>query len=140
MINCPKCNELIGDNAEKCFSCGYEISAEERLKILDARQASMDNREQEAATEHSQKLFAWLAVEGIVLVIAFLLLVITSNVSKMANNPGTLLTCCMVAIILPVVWMIIGMFRGVFTCPHCGRMETHHIFAPYCSRCGKRLR
>lgn len=140
MINCPKCNELIGDSADKCFSCGYEISAEERFKILDARQANIDNREQEAATEHSQKLFTWSVVEGALLVIAFLIFVIISNITTLEQSPGIFLTVCLVAIFLPFVWMIIGIFRGVFSCPHCGSTETHHIFAPYCNRCGKRLR
>ena len=35
MINCPKCNELIGDKITKCAFCKHELTTDELRKALD---------------------------------------------------------------------------------------------------------
>jgi len=63
MKNCPKCNELIGDNVNRCFKCGYDFlkkkEEDEKRKEDDEKR----NQERNQEIKNSNHIYEYKVVK-----------------------------------------------------------------------------
>lgn len=60
MKKCPNCEELLGDNAEKCFKCRYDFNlkrviTQDELKQKQEKERELFNKKMEEEKERNQK-------------------------------------------------------------------------------------
>ncbi len=58
MKNCPKCNELLGIYAEKCFKCGFDFTGRSRQSENDKMWATIAMKTQEVMDIRDEKIAA----------------------------------------------------------------------------------
>ena len=138
MINCPKCNELIGEKHVICPICRYEFPVEDIInikKMMSDRENKIYYHKKEIREEAAKKRVRYLAAMFIALflpiIIGFVLYMITKNIRfiEIFSSLG---------LAAEVIVVIIGQIKGVYRCPFCDRTLMRY-YGPYCHNCGEKL-
>ncbi|MBP5261166.1 MAG: hypothetical protein J6Z43_03450 [Clostridiales bacterium] len=139
MINCPGCDQLIGDNNTKCPLCGYGFTEQDLKNVEDKRR--FESRQQQKEDLERIRLSAKRRMQWVILlivcmvlsfVIGFGLVALTGNISFGFVAVGLLVVT---VIGLP----IFGMVSGWMACPFCGG-ALYRSWGVCCPHCGKKYR
>ncbi len=71
MINCPKCNEVIGDDVRECPFCRHEITEEKRKNIAEEKELANWEATRAAMEEYSRRIRNGLIASAIWVVTTF---------------------------------------------------------------------
>lgn len=135
MINCPKCNELIGDNVAECPFCKCTISEEARKEAILNNERLHERAVSNSMLEYGKRTKIAIIVSIIMLLVAILgmILIATYDLSVVYG-----------IILFAIVFMFYGFSVYKFhigLCPYCESfMGRGPLFRTHCPRCGGRLR
>lgn len=135
MINCPKCNELIGDSVTECPICKSLISEE-------ARKEAVRNNERlhEDAIANSMSEYAKRTKNEIIVAIVMLLVAIIGMIFIAAYDLSIVYGVILFVIVLLFYGFSVYKYR-IGLCPYCESfMGRGMLFRTHCPRCGGRLR
>lgn len=135
MINCPKCNELIGDSVTECPICKSPISEE-------ARKEAVRNNERlhEDAIANSMSEYAKRTKNEIIVAIVMLLVAIIGMIFIAAYDLSIVYGVILFVIVLLFYGFSVYKYR-IGLCPYCESfMGRGMLFRTHCPRCGGRLR
>lgn len=139
MINCPKCNESLGDDIRICPFCRHELTDEERLLIEKAKheEARELSREEAARTEKAAvaRLKFWLLLAGILILTMIAMIILNSLELYMAGV--IVFVAGLVSSFLIAAFMVL--VKKVNNCPHCGGFLFRN-WGTNCQWCGKQIR
>ena len=137
MINCPKCNELIGEELTACPMCGNDFTDKdiaEIKKILSERESKEYQYRKELIETYAKKRrnlgLIYLICLALIFVGMFLTLSTDNVIYVNILAPG--------GMIAAVSSLIIGHINGTLCCPYCGA-SLYRNNRKYCSYCGKRI-
>lgn len=136
---CPKCNEIVGNHAEKCFNCYADLVPEEDPK----EEYSEDDYADQIARYSWRKHFFQFYFLNMLFVFAgsIILREVFPEIGEfLEKNPVLNLLYCAPVFSIFVVYMILGLF----ICPICGSLTTHRgapldITFHCCCRCGEKI-
>ncbi len=141
MINCPKCNEMLGDDVHKCPFCRYEITEEDRRNILKEKELIHWEATIDAMAEHAKrtKYSVIMTLAAIVITIVGMMAVIIYGLH--------VYWFVGLALLLNVACIIISVKLHLGVCPYCEQvLRTHYhgcllpFLGEYCPHCGGKLR
>jgi transposase-like protein len=137
MINCPKCNELIGEELTRCPMCGYGFTDQDIAaikKTLSERESKEYQYRKELIEISAKKRrrYGLMYFVSLVLMFAGMILTLTTGNTLWVN------ILLPVAIIAAIAIMVVGHLNGTLCCPHCGASLFRNN-GKHCSYCGKRL-
>lgn len=135
MINCPNCNELLGDNVDQCPECRHVITMEERQRISEYISYAQEEENIRLMAEHSRRIKLEIIITLLVILLAMggtlLLMLYTEN--------KVFVGIWEVVILAGYLFAYFGLRIG--HCPFCERsLGRGSLFYTHCPRCGKRLR
>jgi len=113
MMNCPKCQALMGENLTRCPACFHEITAAEFQKMEQEKEAEEKRIEEEAIQEYARRRKAALGLTALLevtLLIAGIILV--------CIKANTLIIYGVFTIIGVIFWAK-SMSSGADLCPYC---------------------
>jgi len=132
-IKCPKCQELIKDDAKMCPYCKYEITADEVRKVIREEEEEKRKYEKEMIEEAGRRRRGWLIFSiSSVLVCPVITLVSLGLESKVAF--GILFGAWILGI------LIFELGTKYSRCPYCDQHISARGYGELCPHCGGRLR
>ncbi len=139
MINCPKCNESLGDNVLICPFCRHEFTDEERLVISKAKLEEAQNRSAEEYKRGSD--FSYLRLIWQLGTIAIAVLTILAfNILKFADLSQAALVVLIVGFALLLIENVYFLLiKKANNCPHCGGYLSQS-YGNKCQWCGGKIR
>lgn len=138
MINCPYCNELIGEGLESCPICLKEFTAQYRRSMLE-KQMKDDRVKQEddrnIKYKHHRKTMIFKNIMNIILVLNIInMLIIIKTHSRLCIHTQVVL------FVIFIVTRVIGItFFKVLSCPYCD-MYLRSIHIVKCPHCGAEVK
>ena len=139
MINCPGCDQLIGDNNTQCPLCKYEFTKQDLIDVEEKRRSRVRQQQKDdlelirlSAKRRTQWVIMLFVSMVLSFVIGFGLAAITGNIKYGFITVGLLA----VSIIGLVVF---GLVSGWMTCPFCGG-GLYRTFGVCCPHCGKKYK
>jgi predicted amidophosphoribosyltransferase len=138
MINCPKCNEPIGEDLKVCPICRYEFSEKDMADIrkeLADKENKLFYYRKEIRENAAKKRTRYVCI---MLLSLFVPVILGCILTKITKNYGFISFLAPVGIISELVVMIVAMINGAFRCPFCdGILYRNH--GRYCQNCGEKL-
>lgn len=135
MINCPKCNELLGDNVRTCFRCKHQITDAEYHEIMRAQDRQLNENWNDMFEMYHRKNRRSL----IVLVSALLLTIALCVCFLTLDIDNAILPFVVGGLWGGVIIYIVA--SGTGKCPVCDQwMGRSSLFMTHCPRCGAKIR
>lgn len=135
MINCPKCNELIGDRMAVCPFCKTEITDEYRRIVREQNEELHEEAVLDAMAEYSRRLKRQVVV-GIITILLIVLVLCAMVLFEL----GAFFGYAMCGLVLIFYCIVVYIFR-IGYCPHCEKyMGGRNVYKEYCPKCGGRLK
>lgn len=133
---CPKCHEMVGDHAAKCFNCYTELTPTEPEEYNLPE--DYENKD--------VKVYSW-KYNFYIFAIINLLLLWLPVVWSIAENDGKPISPFLLFTLfaIPITVMILYVVLGLMICPVCGSLKMHEsnpfeVTWHCCCRCGEHIR
>lgn len=134
MINCPKCNELLGDNVRTCFRCQHQITEAEYHEIMKEQNLQLDAGWRGMYESYHRKRVRIL----IVLTGAILLTIALCVCFFMLDWNDAILPFAVGGLWIGVSVYLVA--SGAGKCPVCDQwMGRISILTTHCPRCGAKI-
>lgn len=134
MINCSKCNELIGDNASECTFCKHIITDEERRMALRNNEKLHEEAVAQTMEEYSSRVKSEMIICATMLLTAIVGMMLIA-MFDLSSVYGIIL---FVFVVLIYVFGVLKLHIGL--CPYCESfMGRGLLYRNHCPRCGGRL-
>lgn len=134
MINCPKCNELLGDNVRTCFRCKHQITETEYHEIMRAKDRMSNMAWNDMLEKYHRKKRRLLMVFA-----GLLLLVIALCICSFIFDWKYYVLISAVGSIW-IGFIIFCIVSGSGKCPICDQsMGRVSILMTHCPRCGAKI-
>ncbi|MBP5413651.1 MAG: hypothetical protein ILN61_00165 [Lachnospiraceae bacterium] len=137
MINCPKCNEPIGEDLTSCPMCGYGFTEEDIANIRKTI-SERESKEYQYRKELIETSVKKRRKYGLFYLACIVLMFVGMYLTLSTKNAIYASILAPVGMIAAISSLIIGHINGTLCCPYCGA-SLYRNNRKYCSYCGKRL-
>ena len=134
MINCPKCNELIGNDVISCPFCKTQITQEYRREIFRKNERFHDEAINEVMDEYTSRIRIEIITAIVMIVLA------GSGMFVIALYDLNVIWGMILFAFLFLIYVFSVIKFRIRICPYCESfMGKGILFRRYCPRCGGRL-
>ena len=135
-ITCPKCQEQLKEDIEKCPFCGHEFDINEIKENIRNREREKSRFESEMVKEAGHRR----VVSIIVCVIALIVLLASEKLMDLLDIDDMI--ACIFLIVFVVAFLVFICFSKYNKCPYCDKhMYRRGAWAVNnCPHCGGRIR